>query len=138
MSPKSLILAALITVPAATASAAEVEFNPGKWETTMTRTNPMTGEPMTETRTECVKESKFDPASMMDGAQGCNLIEDSLDGDTLNFRMECNMEGSQATIDGRFQTDGQTGQGNMDMSVNAGGMQMDMNMNWTAKRLGDC
>ena len=104
----------------------------------MTRTNPMTGEPMTETRTECVKESKFDPASMMQGAEGCDLVKNSLAGDTLNFQMECGMEGGKASIEGQFQTDGDTGKGNMDMTINAGGMNMKMNMNWTARRLGDC
>lgn len=138
MNPKQLVAAALICLPWITAGAAVIEFNPGLWETVTTRTNPMTGEPITETRTECVQESQFDPASMMQGAQGCNLIEDSLQGDTLQFLMECDMEGGQATIDGQFQTDGETGTGNMDMSVNAGGMQMEMNMNWTAKRIGDC
>lgn len=138
MTQNRLVAAAMICLMPITAAAAEIHFNPGLWETTMTRTNPMTGQPVTETRTECVTENRFDPASMMQGAEGCRLIEDSLDGDTLSFRMECNMEGSQAAIDGRFQTDGQTGKGNMDMSINTGGMQMTMNMNWTAKRLGDC
>ena len=104
----------------------------------MTRTNPMTGEPITETRSECVKESKFNPASMMQGTQGCDLTEDNLDGDTLHFQMACDMEGGKALIEGQFQTDGETGKGNMDMSVNAGGMNMKMNMNWTARRTGDC
>ena len=44
----------------------------------------------------------------------------------------------KAMIEGQFQTDGETGKGNMDMSVNAGGMNMKMNMNWTARRTGDC
>ncbi len=60
MNPKCLVAAALICLPAISAGAAVIEFNPGLWETVMTRTNPMTGEPITETRTECVQESKFD------------------------------------------------------------------------------
>lgn len=138
MNSKRFVAAALIALPTITAGAAEIEFNAGQWETIMTRTNPMTGEPITETRTECVKERKFNPASMMQGADGCDLVSDSLDGDTLSFQMDCDMQGGKATIDGQFQTDGDTGKGNMDMSVNAGGMNMKMNMNWTARRLGDC
>jgi hypothetical protein len=138
MDSKRLAIAALVALPVFTAAAAEIEFAPGLWETKMTRTNPMTGEPVTETRTECVRESKFDPASLMQDAQGCTLIDDSLDGDTLNFHMQCDMQGAQAVIQGKFQTDGQTGKGNMNMSVDSGGMKMNMNMNWTAKRVGDC
>ena len=132
------ILAILFCLPAATAGAAEIEINPGLWETTMTRTNPMTGQPITETSIECVKDKTFDPAGMMQGAEECNLVEDKLDGDILTYRMQCNMQGGQSIIDGQFQTDGQTGKGNMHISINAGGMQMKMNMNWTGKRVGDC
>ena len=118
MISKRLLVAAALSTSAITAGAAEIQFNPGQWETTMTRTNPMTGEPITETRTEWIK--------------------DDLDGDTLMFQMECGVQGGSAMIDGQFQTDGETGKGNMDMTVNAGGMNMQMNMNWTARRLGDC
>lgn len=119
-------------------NAAELPINPGLWETTMTRTNFMATEPVTETTTQCVKETSFDPGSMMKDAQGCNLVEEELNGDTLNFRMECNIQGTQGTVEGTFQTDGQTGQGNMDMTINLGEMNMSMNMEWVAQRIGDC
>ena len=104
----------------------------------MVRTSPMTSQSITETRTECVKETKFDPGKLLQDAEGCSLIDDDLNGDTLTFRMECNMQAAQALVEGTFSTDGQTGSGNMDMEVNTGGMNMTMNMNWTATRLGDC
>lgn len=138
MKSKRLALASLMLVLPLAAGAAELPINPGLWETTMTRTNPMTGEPTTETDTRCVTETSFSPSSMMDQAQGCELVEDERNGDTLTFSMECNMEDSTATVDGEFQTDGQTGQGNMDMDMKMGEMNMSMNMNWTSKRLGDC
>jgi hypothetical protein len=131
------IVSALVVLPFST-HAAELEINPGLWETTMTRTNPMTGEPTTETTTECVRETSFNPSSMMEDAEGCDLVRDELQGDTLTFRMECNMQGSQATIDGQFQTDGQTGSGKMDMEMSMGEMKMSMNMDWTSRRVGDC
>lgn len=134
---KSLAASMLLVLPLA-ANAAELKINPGLWETTMTRTNPMTGEPTTETTEECVKQTSFNPSDMMQGAEGCELVKDELNGDTLLFRMECNMQGSKATVDGQFQTDGQTGKGNMDMTMNMGEMNMTMNMKWTSRRLGDC
>lgn len=138
MRSKCLALACALLVLPFAASAAELELNPGLWETTMTRTNPMTGEPTTETTTECVRETSFNPSDMMQDAEGCELVKDELNGDTLTYRMECNMQGTQATIDGQFQTDGQTGKGNMDMKMNMGEMKMNMKMDWTAKRVGDC
>ena len=138
MNIKTPLIAALFCFTAVVVNAAEIELNPGLWQTTMTRTHPITGAPTTETTTECIKDKKFDPAAMMQGAEGCNLIDDNLDGDTLTYRMECNMQGSQSTIDGRFQTDGHSGKGEMGISINAGGMQMNMNMNWVSKRVGEC
>jgi len=138
MNIKTILVAAALYMTAAAINAAEIELNPGLWETTMTRTNPMTGQPATETNTECVKDKIFNPADMMQGAEGCDLVDDNLDGDTLTYRMKCNMQGNQSIIDGRFQTDGQSGKGNMDISINAGVMQINMNMNWTSKRIGEC
>ncbi len=138
MRSKCLAVAGVLVLMPFTSGAAELEINPGLWETTMTRTNPMTGEPTTETTTECVRETSFNPSEVMQDAEGCELVKDELAGDTLTFRMECNMEGTQATVDGNFQTDGESGKGNMDMNMNMGEMKMEMNMNWTSKRVGDC
>ena len=138
MTTKYLIFAKLLCVTPIVSMGAELSINPGLWETTMTRTSPMTTQSITETRTECVKETKFDPGKLLQDAQGCALIDDDLNGDTLSFRMECNMQRAKASVEGTFTTDGQTGSGDMDMKVNAGGMNMTMNMNWTATRLGDC
>lgn len=137
---KPALVVSLFTVAffPALSGAAELKINPGLWETTMTMTNPMTGQPTVKTSKECVRERSFDPATMMEGAQGCTLARNELNGDTLNFQMNCDMEGSKAVVTGEYQTDGKTGRGNMDMEVNAGGMKMSMNMNWTGKRLGDC
>ena len=138
MTIKYLFVAKILCLIPFLSMAAELAINPGLWETTMTRTSPMTTQAITETRTECVKETKFDPGKLLQDAQGCRLIDDDLTGDTLSFRMECDMQGTQASVDGTFSTDGQTGSGNMDMKVNAAGMNMTMNMNWKANRLGDC
>lgn len=139
MRSNSLVVALVSLIMPLAASSAELSINPGLWETTMTQTNPMTGEPTTETNTRCVKATGFDPNSMMQKAKGCELVEDELNGDTLSFRMECSMEqGMKATVEGEFQTDGRTGQGNMDMNMNMGEINMTMNMNWTSKRLGGC
>ena len=138
MKMSNLFALPIIWMLSTAAGAAELTINPGMWETTMTRTNPMEGDPITETNTECVKETTFNPSSMLEGTEGCRLVDEKLEGDKLSFKMECSMQGSQTLIDGSFQTDGQTGQGNMDLEISAGGVNMSMNMNWIANRLGDC
>lgn len=138
MKSKCLALVPVLLLVPFTAGAAELKINPGMWETTMTRTNPLTGEPTTETTRDCVKRTSFSPSQVMKDAKGCDLVKEELNGDTLTFQMKCSMQGSQATMDGSFQTDGQTGKGHMDMTMKAGEMNMTMNMEWTAKRVGDC
>ncbi|MFZ0487686.1 MAG: DUF3617 family protein [Arenicellales bacterium] len=135
---KGLAVVPLLLVLPLAASASELAINPGLWKTTMTRTNPLTGEPTTETSTQCVKQKSFKPSDMMKNAQGCELVKDELDGDTLNFRMECNIQGQTSTVDGMFQTDGKTGKGNMNVKMNMGQMNMNMKMNWTSERVGGC
>ncbi len=118
--------------------AGELEINPGLWETTITRTNPMTGKLITETETECVKEKTFDPAKMMKEVEGCKAVKNELSGNTLSFEMECNIEGGQSTISGEYSTDGKTGKGDMNITMNMAGMSMEMKMNWSGERIKDC
>jgi len=134
----TVLAAALLWLPLL-ASAAELAVKPGMWETTMTRTHPLTGEPTTETNTRCVQETSFNPSDMMADAEGCELLDEDLNGDTLTFRMECSMEeGMTATVNGEFQSDGDSGSGSMDMNMDMGEMKMTMDMEWTSKRVGDC
>lgn len=139
MKLKSLaVVPILLTLPLAS-RAAQLPIHPGLWKTTTTRTNPMTGQPVSETKTHCVKQTSFDPASLMKNAQGCSLVKNELDGDTLTFRMECSFQGQNASADGVFQTDGKTGKGKMDVEVDTGQTKITiMKMNWTSKRIGDC
>ncbi len=117
---------------------AELKVIPGMWETTMTRTNPMNGEAVTETKKNCVTQTSFDPATMMQDTQGCKVVQDELDGDTLSFKMQCSMSGAESTVTGKYQSDGDTGSGDMNIQMSMAGMNMNMSMNWTAKRVGDC
>lgn len=119
-------------------NAAELSIDPGLWESTMTRTNPMTGSPTTETTRECIEETTFEPSRMVENAQGCQLTRDELDGNRLTFRMECSIEGTEATLDGNYRTDGNSGEGDMKMTMSMAGREISMDMEWTAKRLGDC
>lgn len=132
-----IILAAGACALALGAQADGLKIKPGLWETTTKINNPFTGE-TTETNTECVEQDTFDPADMMKDAQGCTLTKNEVKGDALNFAMECSQQGAQSSMTGTYRTKGDEGSGHMDMTINAGGMNMEMNMAWTSKRVGDC
>ena len=55
--------ALLAVVPSLPAAA--IEFDTGKWQITMQSQNPASGQPITETTMECIKDSHFDPSTVM-------------------------------------------------------------------------
>ncbi|XOV86782.1 MAG: DUF3617 domain-containing protein [Pseudomonadota bacterium] len=134
---KLSLLVALLTL-SAFSNAEGLTIKPGLWETTMTRTNPMTGQPQTDTTRECVTQTSFDPASLMQGAEGCRMLKNDLTSNALDFSMSCSMQGATTTVVGRYEVDGDSGKGNMEMNMSMGEMKMSMKMDWTASRIGDC
>jgi len=118
--------------------AARLTIKPGLWESTMTRTNPMTGNTTTETTTECIDETVFEPSRLVENSRGCELVKNELDGNTLNFSMECSLEGTESRLDGSYRTDGDKGDGHIKMTMMMGGQEITMDMEWTARRLEDC
>ena len=128
----SLLLSASFGVVADT-----LPITPGMWETTMNQTNPFTGSNTTVNK-ECVKETEFDPNSLMEGNENCRIADSSVSGNTMQFSMECNMDGGQAIMNGEFESNGDNGSGKMTMTMSMAGQQIEMQMDWTARRVGDC
>ena len=138
MKPRTVMLVLIALAATSTAFAQGLPFNPGLWETTATGTDPITGQPTTETRQECLESNEFDPRSLMEDIEGCEVTDQTVSGDTLTFVMTCNQEGGTGTIQGQFQTDGETGTGKMRMSFSSGGQTMNFESASTSKRLGEC
>ena len=132
--PAVIVSACLVSV---SVHADSLKLKPGLWETTVTSTNSFTGT-TTQTETECVAEQEFDPRTMFKDAQGCKLLDDSLQGNTLTYSLVCNVQGTQATIEGVYTTDGDLGSGSMNMEMSFSGQTMTMENNFDARRIGDC
>ena len=133
---RSITIGVALCTPFAAQSDA-LPIHSGLWEITTTMNNPFTGA-QTRTQQECVKEDTFDPESLMKDAQDCRLNQSELKGDTLTFSMNCNMEGMQGSVSGRFQADGDSAEGHMNISFSVSGQTMEMQNEWRGKRLGDC
>ena len=131
------VLAASALLFSATTQAESLKIKPGMWESTVTTTNSFTGT-STQTETECVVDEAFDPRTMFKDAEGCEVVDDTLEGNTLTFNLACSIEGTQATIEGVYTTDGDVGSGTMNMEMSFGGQSMTMESSFEAKRLGDC
>jgi len=113
-------------------------IKPGMWEVTTTTTNPLTG-PRTYTKNECMTEFEYDPQEMMKGmpADACT-VNSGVNGNTLNFDMDCDMAGGTFSGDGRFTVDGDTVDGQMQMQGSFSGQTMEMSMVSQGTRIGDC
>ena len=128
----SLLLSASFSVVADS-----LPITPGMWETTMNQTNSFTGS-NTTVNSECVKETEFDPNSLMEGNENCSIADSKVSGNRMQFAMECNMDGSQAKMNGEFESNGDNGSGKMTMTMYMTGQKIEMEMDWTARRVGDC
>ena len=131
-----LLFLTLIALPAMTA---ELTVKPGLWESTTTRTSSMGGGTVTDTNRECIKDETFNPQKLMQDMQDCELVKNELQNkNTLLFNMVCSMQGAKASLEGKYYTKGDEGKGDMKVQVDMGGMNINMNLTWDAKRLGDC
>ena len=134
-----VLISVLLTVSFMTSTvfAEGLKITPGLWQSTSTMTNSMTGS-TTQTTENCVVEEEFDPMTMMEGAQGCELTENELDGNTLQFAMACNIQGAESVVQGVYTVDGDNGEGSMSIEMSFGGQTMTMENVFTASRIGDC
>ena len=98
----------------------------------------MMPQPMTTTTTACIEKGTYEPADMMEGAEGCQINDSSVSGNTLSFDMTCSVQGSETSVKGSFFSDGDEGKGNMQMSMKMGEMAMEVSTEWTSRYVGPC
>jgi hypothetical protein len=113
------------------AAAEGLALRDGLWETTMR--HPMLGE---HTSRECLKDAVLDPQTMLDGQDDCQMTEQTLEGNTLTFKLTC--AGGSGTAEGRVSVDGDRGTMEFNMHFEADGQPMSMSMSWDTTRVGDC
>ncbi len=137
-----LRLAQLVFLPlfimAGSLQAEEFVVPAGKWQMTVTTTNPFFPDPITHTRTECRKRTAFDPSELVQDAQDCQITQQDISGSVLSFSMRCTSEGGELTGDGRYEIKGNLAKGHMDMNFNMQGQSLKMHMDMSGERLGDC
>ena len=121
------------------ANADGVPMNPGKWEMEMTMQMSMLPQPQVRTSTECITEEQLSPENFnMDEDSPCDVSELNVDGNTVSWSISC--PGPMGSMEGNweFTSSGDEIVGNGSMSGSMGNMTMQMDMDWTGKRIGDC
>jgi len=93
-------------------------------------TSPMSPQPRVQTQQECIKDSEISPQDLAPSDDGeCSTSGTNVSGNTRGGTM--NGQGS-------FESNGDSGSGNMKMNMSIEGQSFSMEMVWKGKRIGSC
>lgn len=117
-----------------------IPVEPGLWEMTTTVNMPMMQQPKVTTLTECMTDSKIDLDDV--GSNGmetdCTFDMSQVDGSTMNWTVDCPVEGGSSHGEWEATSHGDSVTGNGKMTMSFQGQTMEMTMSWEGKRVGDC
>ena len=138
---KKTVLALFLLSPVAPALADGIPVEPGLWSVTTTMNMPMMPQPQTMTVEECFEDDVMDMDDMADENldPGCSYELKQVDGNTMNWTIDCPVEGG-GTMHAEWQatSGGDTVDGEGKRTMEVMGQKMDMTMSWTGKRVGEC
>lgn len=119
-----------------TAFAEGVPINPGLWE--IKTHNSMLG--TEEVEQQCMREAVFDPVSILGDEEGCEINNETVTGNTVDYDLACVDEQQRGSATGHFSftIDGDQGSGNVDMTLDINGEVLNMQYSMAAARVGDC
>jgi hypothetical protein len=113
-------------------------LEPGKWEVTTTRRMSMMPGDQIDTREQCITEANSDPSADMDPGGDCQVVDRTESANAVEWRVQCNLEGTPATGIGRMQSEGGTATGSMRIEMTVQGVAASFEMEWSGRRLGEC
>ena len=134
-SPGTHIIAALLCGASVTPAGA-VQFETGTWEVTMVSRNPVTGQPIRETTTECIQDGSFDPAAAMMEDNTCRVIDKQEKGNSVSWKIECG--GGDMPVfhgEGSFVSHGNSAEGKMKMIMTMGNNTLEMSNTWSGRKI---
>lgn len=135
-----LMLGLTVSLFSTAAVAGGISIEPGMWETTMTMEMSMIPQPQVHSSTECISESELNPDDFkVDEDSPCDIADVVTDGNTVSWAIHCPSDGGMS-MDGQWSmtSHGDTLTGGGSMSGGSDAMQIEMNIKWEGKRIGDC
>lgn len=130
---------AMWLVPVIVMAAAQVDMQPGEWETTTVISSsslPIQMPPSTTRR--CVTKEDLVPPSN-NPSKDCKVVDKEIKKGAFHWKVECpDQGGGKMTMTGMIHYTGTTMTGKMDMQMNMGGNVMNMTYNLKGRRIGDC
>jgi len=134
------LLALFLVLGSVSIQAQSVNLNPGLWEYTNELTFIEGSEPRVQVFEDCVTAEDLENSGfMMQDIDACEVVEQEILFDRMTYVMNClGPEGTTLAIDARIEFDGDSATGVINNSVVTPLGEMDMVVNLSAKRLGDC
>ena len=127
----------LIGILFGSAAVAEgLPITPGLWEI-KTQNSMLGGE---EVQQSCMKEAVFDPFIMMGEEDGCEIMNEVLAGNSVDYDVTCVDDQKLGKAEGHFSftIHGDQGSGKIDLTMTLGQESLNMQVTMDARRVGDC
>jgi len=132
-----LVLASALAAGGARAGDA-LQIEPGKWEMRIEIKSSMASQPQVTTRTECVTDGEWDPDALMTEVEGCTFSDVSSSATRLQWKLTCDAQGGRMTGEADYRSAGDSVDGTMHMTMDAGGMAITLDQRFAGRRVGDC
>lgn len=136
----SILIVFIASIFVHTVSWAEngVSIQPGEWEITSTTTSDSLDAPNVQKSSSCIELSEITASDLTPHRGECEISESSANGNTLTWKVACDM--TVGTMEGRgnFTSANDAGSGTMNIVMDVQNDQFEMLVNWEARRLGDC
>jgi hypothetical protein len=130
---QTLLLVAVLVLFASPVVAGP-DVQEGSWEITVVREmNGMAMPP--QKHTQCLKSDALVPADPQ-MPQNCVIKDQRVNGNTVNWSMECSMEGVKTVSTGSIIYEGESFSGTMDVAISGTDMKVVNTM--SGRRLGSC
>jgi len=144
MSPAAILLLLVNALLVVSAHAASPNMREGLWEiTTRMEMSGSSGVAMpAQTVRHCVTKNDIEnPQGTPPGGAGrdgrCKMTDYKLQGNTATWKMACEGQGAM-TGTGTMTYSGNSYSGSQTMAMNQGGQAINMKMNYSGQRVGDC
>lgn len=138
---RNIVVTAALTLPVA-ALAATPNVTPGEWE--FVSVTSMDGDmqipDQTETERQCITQEELEGAEFgfIEEEEGCELLNQDMNADGLEYSMVCRAEGGEATIDGEMRFMGEKIEGTVDIFTQSPMGELTMNTVIEGERIGNC
>ncbi len=135
---KRIVSITVLALLAAAGHAMAIDMNPGLYRITVKM--EMQGMPNmmpATTMNQCITEEDPVPNASPQ-AQGCEVKDMNVSGNTVSYTMVCDQEGVQSEMTGKTTYSGDSFKGATTMKMNQGGTSMVMTSDIQGNRIGDC